>query len=317
MKARTMQKKLRDRKRLANPTLRSSSSGWNRPGVFLLTVAMLAGTPLAAQHPPIASAIVGSQFVYRARKGDSLTLIGARFGMDARALAEANGLSDTARLQIGQILQIDNRHLVPQSLQDGILINIPQRMLFFFRNGEWVRSYPAAVGRASWPTQEGEFRVLGKESHKTWNVPESIQEEMRREHKPVKEKVPPGPENPLGERWIRISPECGIHGTNAPPSIYTFSTHGCIRLQPEAIAELYPLVRVGMPVRIIYEPVLLGRIGDSTYLEVHPDIYRRGTPTLESLRAWAASSGLAGTLDWPLAQSTLRARQGIARVVGR
>ncbi len=202
--------------------------------------------------------------------------------MDVLALAEINGLKPTARLKLRQKLRIDNPHLIPLPLDDGIVINIPQRMLFYFRSGSLVAAYPVGLGRRTWPTPRGDFEVLEKEKDKTWVVPESIQEEMEATGKPVRGKVPPGPENPLGRHWIRISPSEGIHGTNAPASIYKFQTHGCIRLLPENIERLFKEVPIGTPVKIMYQPVLLARLPDGRYyLEVHPDIYGKAAPPLQ------------------------------------
>ena len=94
-----------------------------------------------------------------------------------------------------------------------------------------VRSWPmpAAVGRSTWPTPSGEFHVAHKEVNPIWDVPPSIQEEMRRLGRPVVPRISPGPENPLGDLWIGLSlPNIGIHGTNAPDTVPGYTTHGCI-----------------------------------------------------------------------------------------
>ena len=60
--------------------------------------------------------------------------------------------------------------------------------------------------------------------------------------------MPPGPDNPLGKHWLGLSIHgYGIHGTIAPSSIYQFRTHGCIRLHPDDIAELFLTCRVVLP----------------------------------------------------------------------
>jgi L,D-transpeptidase ErfK/SrfK len=285
------------------------------PVLGLLCTLLCAGA--AAQQPSISSEVTGGEFEYTVRKGDSLTLVGARFGVGIGVLAEDNGLSRTAFLREGQTLRIENRHVVPQTLKDGIVVNVPQRMLFFFQSGQPAKAFPVAVGRKNWRTPLGTFRVLSKEENKVWHVPKSIQEEMRREGEIVKQEVPPGPENPLGPYWFRISPSCGIHATNFPASIYSFLTHGCIRLQPDAAAELYPLVQPGTPVAIIYEPMLFARVADECYLEVNRDVYGLKTPAVDSVRAWAASSGLEGAMDWSLVDKIIRSADGIARQVCR
>ncbi len=45
-----------------------------------------------------------------------------------------------------------------------------------------------------------------------------------------------------------------MHGTNKPSSIGLRSSHGCIRMYPADIEELFSMVSVGTPVRIVYEP---------------------------------------------------------------
>ena len=213
-------------------------------------------------------------------------------------------------------LRIDNPHLAPIALDDGIVINIPQRMLFYFKSGTLAAAYPVGLGRRTWRTPQGDFEVLEKEKGKTWVVPESIQEEMVAKGQPVREKVPPGPDNPLGQHWIRISPSEGIHGTNAPASIYKFQTHGCIRLMPEDIASLFEEVPIGTPVKIVYEPVLLARLPDGAlYLEVHPDVYRKAGYPLEAIKRMAEATGADSMIDWQEVRRAVREKRGLAENV--
>ncbi|HZD42358.1 MAG TPA: L,D-transpeptidase family protein, partial [Terriglobales bacterium] len=196
----------------------------------------------------LSSALVGQEFVHTVRKGQSLVGLGARFGVEANVLAASNGLRANAFIKEGQALRIDNRHIVPNSLADGILINIPQRMLFHMQQGQVIHSYAVGLGRPDWPTPTSKFTVVTKEENPVWDVPKSIQEEMRREGKIVQQRVPPCPENPLGKHWMGLSiPGYGIHGTIAPTSIYQFRTHGCIRLHPDDITELFAAISTGTP----------------------------------------------------------------------
>jgi len=262
------------------------------------------------------STIVGKQFDYSVQKGDSLSAIGARFGVGAKALASQNGITLSAKLRPGQVLRVDNRHIVPGVLQDGILINLPQRLLFLFEDGRLVAWYPVAVGQPDWQTPTGSFKIVTRETDPVWDVPVSIQREMRQKGEPVKKKVPPGPDNPLGEYWMGLSATCcGIHSTNAPSSVYQFKTHGCIRMNPDDAEDLFYRVEVGIPVEIIYEPVLMARKPDgTTFMEVHPDIYRRGNH-VERATEIAESHGLpsgGGSPEWV---ETLRGAEGIATAI--
>jgi L,D-transpeptidase ErfK/SrfK len=273
-------------------------------------------TAAAVSHPMLASdsVVVGGEFDYRVRPGDSLTGIGARFAVSPKAIAARNGLSATRRLVPGQLLRVDNRHVVPDSLEDGILVNLPQRLLFLFEGGRVVAWYPIAIGRVDWQTPTGSYEIVTKEKNPVWDVPRSIQEEMRRKGERVRTRVPPGPDNPLGNYWLGLSLACcGIHGTNAPQSIYTFQTHGCIRLAPQNAAELFSRVSVGLSVEIVYEPVLMARDEyGRVFLEVHPDVYRRTDGNAERAMAVADSRGLRGALRSPRWEETLRNEEGIA-----
>ena len=100
-------------------------------------------------------------------------------------------------------------------------------------------------------------------------MPESIQEEMRQAGKEVLNRVPPGPDNPLGKYWIGLSlGSIGIHGTIAPSSVYHFQSHGCVRLHPDDIESLYTESAVGKRGRFVYFPVLVAYVQERLYLEV-------------------------------------------------
>lgn len=260
--------------------------------------------------------IIGGQFDYTVASGDFLKKIGARHGVDPRVIARDNGLAASAKLQAGQVLRVDNRHLVPLGRSNGIIVNIPQRMLFHLVNGDVVGAFPIAPGKPDWQTPLGEFTILSKEKDKTWYVPPSIQEEMRLEGKPVLTEVPPGPENPLGRYWIGLSlPAIGIHGTLAPTSLYDFRSHGCIRLHPEDVESLFSQINRGTPGDIIYQPLLIGAHNGRVFIEAHRDVYGRGSVGLKYAQRMAMALGLYDRIDWTKAAVVVKAREGVARDV--
>lgn len=283
-----------------------------RPMVYLLLG--MAWQAVAAQ-PGIA--LSGSIFTYTVQPSDSLTSVGARFGVDAWVIARQNGLAPDAWLYIGQQLMIDNRHIVPAGLNDGILINLPQRMLYRFVGGEPQAAYPIGVGKPDWRTPLGDFVVQTREQNKTWFVPLSIQREMRAQGKEVRAYVPPGPDNPLGRHWLGLSlPAIGIHGTIAPQSVYDYRSHGCIRLHPDDAAALYEVVRVRDTGRIIYQPVLLlVTMHGEVLLEVHRDIYGKGMDATRLALELAEAAGVSDRIDWNKAAAVIVAREGLARDV--
>ena len=63
--------------------------------------------------------------------------------------------------------------------------------------------------------------------------------------------IPPGPDNPLGTRWMGlVRPSVGIHGTNDPASIGYSVSHGCIRMSIPDVERLFEMVYVGTRVTI-------------------------------------------------------------------
>ena len=250
-------------------------------------------------------------------EGDTWPLLEARFGVDAPTLITDNGLTARRPLPAGLELRVDNRHIVPEALERvGLVINVPQRMLFHDA-GEMVMGAPLAVGKPTWRTPLGPFTIVAREQDPTWDVPASIMEEARRAGRQLPASVPPGPSNPLGKYWLGLSiGGVGIHGTNAPSSIYHAVTHGCMRLAAADIATLFGRVAPGTPGVIVYEPVLIAVDGDEILLEVHPDIYRRVPDAAGVARALARSLGVEEDVDWALAAQIIAARHGVARQVG-
>ncbi len=67
---------------------------------------------------------------------------------------------------------------------------------------------------------------------------------------PLPSVIPPGPDNPLGHRVLKLEmPGYLIHGTNQPYGVGMRVSHGCVRLYPENIEYLYEIVDVGEPWR--------------------------------------------------------------------
>ena len=264
----------------------------------------------------LAASISGGVAAYTVAPGDTLTSIGARFGVYPATVALDNQLDPRRRLEVGRTLRIDNRHIVPALNPNELLVNVPQRMLFY-REGDRVFAYAIAVGRTTWRTPAGPFTVNRLEQDPAWHVPESIRAESAREGKELPLVVPPGPRNPLGRFWIGLSlAGIGIHGTPFPSSIYQAATHGCIRVQDDGIADLFSRVGVGTQGRIVYEPILFAEVGNEIYLEVHADVYRRlSVSPHQQARDVAARLALHDRINWAVADPEIEQHAGVARKI--
>lgn len=298
-----------------------------RASLLTSVTASLLALPAAAQPLP-GGQVWTVQLDHVIVRGDTLGSIGARHGIGLAQLQHDNALAAGARLRPGQVIKVNSRHLVPDDLPrpvgpwpaasaTSLVVNLPQRLVHRYEDARHVAAYPAALGKPTWRTPLGPFTVMSRQQDKPWLVPPSIQAEMRAEGKPVLTRVEPGPDNPLGRHWLGLSlPGIGIHGTNAPSSVYALRSHGCIRLHPDDIAALFEAARVGTPGIIVYQPVLWMQTADGQlWLEANPDAYRLDRTTLDRWRSRLQAEGLAERIDWALVTRMWRERDGQARRV--
>ena len=277
-------------------------------------------------HSPddvISDKLVGKASIYTVVRHDTLRLVAAKLGVSRYNLARLNNLDLKAPLRVGQKLKYNNRKIIPQRMTNGIVINIPDRTLYYFKEGKLAASLPVALGvpkkseKYDWKTPIGRFKITAKQKDPTWHVPPSIQSEMEEEGKDIIASVAPGPQNPLGKYAIRTSlPGIMIHSTTKPGSIYSFSSHGCIRLYPEHMEGFFKEVKVNTPGEIIYRPVKLavtesGRI----FMEVHQDAYGTGTGLNAAAKKLIEKQNLSDRVDWEKVEALIKEKTGIAEDV--
>ncbi|MBP1748094.1 MAG: ErfK/YbiS/YcfS/YnhG family protein [Deltaproteobacteria bacterium] len=269
-----------------------------------------------------ADMIIGGDVVHTVGKGENLYRIGAKYGVYWKTIARANGLNEKDPLIEGTTLKLNTRRIVPRVVDNGIIVNIPDRTLYFFRDKQ-LMALPVGLGAiykneySDWKTPEGKFRIVSKRKNPTWYVPESIQIEYAIKGKNIEESVPPGPKNPLGKYAIRTSlPAVLIHETILPASVYRYMSHGCIRMLPEHIEQLFPLVEVNMQGEIIYEPVKIARVEDGrTFVEIRTDIYRRHRSLRDYTAKLIEARGVSDKVDWQKIGRLLKEESGIAQDV--
>src|SRR5579883_1321417 len=102
-----------------------------------------------------------------------------------------------------------------------------------------------------------------------------------------------------------------IHGTDIPWGVGMEVSHGCARLYPEDIEQLFPLVAVGTPVEFTYQRATLGTRGGRTFVQVHPDIYGYGPRRPEALLAAAKARRPPAALDARRLATAFREARGV------
>lgn len=257
--------------------------------------------------------VIEEDITYKAVKGDYLEKIAGMNGVELTHLLRENPQTKKY-LYPGDIFKVTRRTIVPEEVADGIIVNIADRTLYYFKGGKLTAHYPVGVGKPSWPTPTGEFKVTGKQKDPTWHVPPSIQREMEEKGQPVLTLVPPGPDNPLGRFEVRLSiPGVLIHSTIWPESVYGYRSHGCIRLKPVDAEEFYNSVEKGETGRILYQPVKLaltetGRV----YVEVHMDKYGLAGDLDTLVGKLIEDAGLKDKVDWERVKEVVAKEEGIA-----
>jgi L,D-transpeptidase ErfK/SrfK len=264
-----------------------------------------------------ADIFVGGETTYAIQKGDSLILIGSRLGVNWQTIAKENEIDPGKPLKIGRTLKVNTRKIVPKVTEAGIIVNIPDRMLYHFNEGKLASAFPVGLGRPDWETPTGTFTIKGRERNPTWHVPVSIREEMATKGEPVETTVPPGPDNPLGRYALRTSISgVLLHETIWPTSVYQFRSHACIRIMADHMEKFFQRVRVGTQGEIIYEPVKValtpeGRI----FLEVHRDVYKKGTSLDIEVKKLLDRRGLSGRVNWEKVNRLLQEKPDVAEDV--
>lgn len=121
-----------------------------------------------------------------------------------------------------------------------LVIRLAQRRVYVHEGDKLLVSYPIAVGRDGWETPKGEFKVFQMIQDPSWQHPwtGSI--------------VPPGPDNPLGRRWIGFWTDgtnaIGFHGTPNESLVGQAVSHGCIRMKNKDVETLFAMVGNGTTV---------------------------------------------------------------------
>lgn len=219
--------------------------------------------------------VVGEPQVVFAREEDTLSDLAREYGLGYDEIVAANPEVDPWLPGENTPVLLPTQYVLPNVPKKGVVLNIATKRLFYFpavMDGEQqeVLTYPIGIGRVGWETPLGSTSVVSKAKDPQWWVPASVRREHAEMGNPLPAIVPPGPDNPLGTRVLKLDmPGYLIHGTNQPYGVGMRVSHGCVRLYPENIELLYALVSVGEPVMIINEPYQIGQQDGVLYFEAH------------------------------------------------
>lgn len=185
-------------------------------------------------------------------QGDNITVEPARTGWQVDGKHLRKELAFVARSGGGPLIvrgkkidpEIASRQELWKRQPAQILVDQSEFKLFYYKHGKLQKTYSVAVGQPGFETPNGQWKIINRAVDPAWMAPEWAGAQAGT-------LVPGGsPDNPLIDRWLGIGDGVGIHGTAEVYSLGSAASHGCIRMDPADVRELYEWIPVGTPVLI-------------------------------------------------------------------
>jgi lipoprotein-anchoring transpeptidase ErfK/SrfK len=156
-----------------------------------------------------------------------------------------NALAAGTRDELRLVTTVLKPKVTRRNFGPVIVIRRNSNRLLLYDGMKFRRFFAVATGQHQYPTPLGRFKIVVKWKNPWWYPPDSP---WAAGQKPI----PPGPDNPLGTRWMGLSaPGVGIHGTPSDASIGYSVSHGCIRMHIPQAEWLFNHVDVGTTVFIV------------------------------------------------------------------
>ena len=206
---------------------------------------------------------------------DTLPDIARRFDVGYEEILLANPGVDPWLPGVGREVVVPTQFVLPAAVREGVVVNVAAMRIFYFpphKRGEpqLVYTHPIGIGKVGWKTPEGTTRIVSRQKDPVWVVPKSVRDEHAANGEKLPNRVPAGPDNPLGQYMFRLEwPSYLIHGTNKPYGVGMRSSHGCMRLYPEDIAVFFDLVPIGTRVTVVNQPYLFGWRDHTLYMQAY------------------------------------------------
>ncbi|MFQ5470259.1 MAG: L,D-transpeptidase family protein [Gammaproteobacteria bacterium] len=249
--------------------------------IALLMLFVSAGLAQTFMIPDGKTDLVGEVFTVQIEGEETLLDIARKYDLGYNEIIAANPGIDPWLPGIGQSVVVPQQFILPSAPRIGIIINLSEMRLYYYPKNDQptsgsdaeVMTFPLGVGIEGWSTPLGKLHIVEKIKDPAWTVPDSILAEYVKEGYPLNKVVPAGADNPLGAFALRLSnPSYLIHGTNQPYGVGRRISHGCLRMYPEDIEQLYTLVSEGVAVNIINQSYKAGVVNNKLYIEAHEPV---------------------------------------------
>jgi hypothetical protein len=202
-----------------------------------------------------------------------------------------------------------------------ITVDVPAFRLTLWQNGKEVKTYPIGVGKKDFPISIGEKQASEIIWNPDWIPPNSEWVTGRKGVKAGEVIRASDRRNPLGKIKIPLGYGYLIHQAAAATDLGNLVSHGCIRMLRTDLYDLSEKIVAARGVPVSAKKIANAKVTKNTVvaaldkplpvdinydtqvveggrLNIYPDVYERGTNTVEKLRAELVESGLdASDLD--------------------
>lgn len=185
----------------------------------------LAGVVIYSRQPVLEPA-------YQVSAGETLKEIAAKYNVTSELLRKINGLPPHGSLSEGQTLKV-----VRGPFHARVDLDAHELLLTLGERGYYAGRFRIGVGRNQ-VGLEGEYTVQEKRVNPPFIGPEGRIDAD-------------DPNNPLGERWIGLNHEIGIHGTHDPSCIGNSNAKGMICLGDRDAEDVFDILTIGSRVTIV------------------------------------------------------------------
>jgi len=249
--------------------------------LFFIALVAVTLVPVQADTfilPPADVDVVGHVQTMTASSEETLLDIARRYDLGQNEILLANPDVDRWLPADGSRVILPQRFILPDAERSGLILNLPEMRLYYYPQAKpdetpVVITHPISVGRMDWETPLGKTTIISKQIDPEWRPPQSIKDEHEQEGETLPDVIRAGPDNPLGRYAMRLGiPGYLIHSTNKPYGVGMRVTHGCIRMYPEDIEKVFDDIPVGTPVQIVNQPIKLGWLAGSLFIELHPPL---------------------------------------------
>jgi len=178
--------------------------------------------------------LYGDDQTHELQTGDYLYKLAKKYDISLELLMKVNSITDPKRLPLGQKLKIPK-------LNFSILVDKNTNTLTLLNDGKFFKKYIIRTGAYENQTPLGEYKIQNKKHDPKWVNPRTLKIYNAGD-----------PENELGTRWMSFKDDrLGIHGTIKPETIGYYSSFGCVGMLKEDVEELFDLITVGTPIKIV------------------------------------------------------------------